>query len=253
MARGVTVVKVGGHEVEDPAWIDQLALRLAGHAPLVVVHGGGREVSALQRRLGAEPEWRDGLRVSTEETVRLASMVLSGVVNKRLVAALLSAGVDALGVSGEDGALVRADPAPGVEPGRTGVVASVRLSLLESLIGLGLVPVLSSISRGPDGGAMNVNADDVAAALAAAFPAERLLFVSNVAGVTTGDGIAAELASDEVDQVIASGVATGGMAPKLLAAARAAHAGVPDVRIGGLELLAGAAGTRVLRRATVSA
>lgn len=254
MRRGVTVVKVGGNEVEDAGWIGELALRLRPYAPLVVVHGGGREVSALQRRLGAEPEWRAGLRVSTEETVRLAAMVLSGVVNKRLVAAFLGAGIDALGVSGEDGALVMAEPVPGGESGRTGVVTSVRVSLLESLIGLGLVPVLSSISRGADGGAMNVNADDVAAAVAGALVAERLLFVSNVDGVALGDGVVAELASGQVDQAIASGIVTGGMAPKLLAAARAAQAGVPDVRIGGPDILIGDdAGTRVVTRVLVSA
>lgn len=245
MPRGVTVVKVGGHEVEDAAWIGELCRRLAGCTPLVVVHGGGREVSALQRRFGAEPEWRDGLRVSTEETVRVASMVLSGVVNKRLVAALLSAGLDALGVSGEDGALVIAEPASGGALGRTGVVASVRASLLESLLDVGLVPVLSSISRGVDGAPLNVNADDVACAVAIALRAERLHFVSNVEGVELGGGAIAELPGDDVESMIDSGVVHGGMAPKLRAAVCAVRSGVPEVRIGGLDVLSGAGGTRV--------
>ena len=246
MTHGVTVVKIGGNEVEDALWVRELALHLAECKPLVVVHGGGREVTALQASFGAEPEWRDGLRVSSPETVRIASMVLSGIVNKRLVSALLGAGVDAIGISGEDGALVLAEPAQGGALGRTGVVASVRASLLESLLGIGLVPVVSPISRGQDGAPLNVNADDVAAAVAAALGAERLLFVSNVAGVQLRGGVVQQLSAHEVEPGIAGGAVTGGMAPKLRAATRAVGAGVKDVRIGGLDLLSGGAGTRVL-------
>ena len=245
MTRGVTVVKVGGNEVEDAVWVRRLAGRLSACSPLVVVHGGGREVSALQRRFGVEPEWRDGLRVSTAETVQVASMVLSGVVNKRLVGALQDAGIDAIGVSGEDGALVMAEPALGGALGRTGVVASVRAALLESLLGLGLVPVLSPISRGTDGAPLNVNADDVASAVACALAAERLLFVSNVAGVLLDDEAVTELDGDRVEALIAGGFVRDGMAPKLRAAARASSAGVADVRIGGLDLLAAVGGTRI--------
>lgn len=243
---GVTVVKVGGNEVEDALWVRDLALSLADCQRLVVVHGGGREVSALQASFGVEPEWRDGLRVSSADTVRIASMVLSGVVNKRLVAALLSVGVDALGVSGEDGGLITADAAMGGALGRTGVVADVRADLIRALLGLGLVPVISPISRGRDGAPFNVNADDAAAAIAAALGAERLLFVSNIAGVVVGDVVAERLVIEEAEVAIRAGAVTGGMAPKVRAAARAAAAGVSDVRIGDLDLLTGAAGTRVL-------
>ena len=245
MPRGVTVVKVGGNEVEDGAWVAALAAGLRTHGPLVVVHGGGREVSALQRHFGAEPEWRDGLRVSSTETVALASMVLSGVVNKRLVGALLSAGIDAVGLSGEDGGLLLAEPAQNGALGRTGTVVAVRASLVESLLGLGLAPVLSPISRGVDGLPLNVNADDAACAIAVALGAERLLFVSNVAGVALAGGTVSDLAIDEIDGAVQSGHVTGGMVPKLKAAARAAGAGVADVRIGALDLLDGAAGTRI--------
>ena len=243
---GVTVVKVGGNEVEDALWVRDLALSLADCRPLVVVHGGGREVSALQASFGVEPEWRDGLRVSSADTVRIASMVLSGVVNKRLVAALLSVGVDALGVSGEDGALITADAAMGGALGRTGVVVDVRADLIRALLALGLVPVISPISRGRDGAPFNVNADDAAAAIAAALGAERLLFVSNIAGVIVGDVVAERLVIEEAEVAIRAGAVTGGMAPKVRAAARAAAAGVSDVRIGDMDLLTGGAGTRVL-------
>lgn len=246
MATGVTVVKVGGNEVEDAAWVRALVARLGSARPLVVVHGGGREVSALQQHLGAEPEWRDGLRVSSAETVRIVSMVLNGVVNKRLVAALIDAGVDALGVSGEDGALITAEAARGGALGRTGVVKAVRVDLLVSLLRLGVVPVISPVSRGVDGAPFNVNADDAASAVAIALGAERLLFLSNVAGVLEAGVAREQLDAGEVELAIASGVVTGGMAPKARAAARASQAGVQDVRIGGLDLLDGAAGTRVI-------
>lgn len=243
---GVTVVKVGGNEVEDALWVRELALQLTECHPLVVVHGGGREVSALQASFGVEPEWRDGLRVSSAETVRIAAMVLSGVVNKRLVSALISAGIDAIGLSGEDGALITAEPAQGGALGRTGVVAAVRADLLRSILALGLAPVISPISRGPDGAPLNVNADDAAAAVAAALGADRLLFVSNVDGVVIHDMIAERLVLEEAEDAIRAGAVTGGMAPKVRAAARAAAAGVKDVRIGDLDLLTGASGTRVL-------
>ncbi|HEU0014469.1 MAG TPA: acetylglutamate kinase [Longimicrobium sp.] len=248
----IRVVKVGGNEVDDWAWVGALACRLArGARPTVVVHGGGKEVTVLQRTLGAEPEWRDGLRVTTPEAMRAVAMVLSGLVNKRLVSALIGAGADAVGLSGEDGRLLVAEPVQGGALGRTGSVASVRAGLLRSLLAQGITPVVSPVSRGPDGGALNVNADDAASAIAAALGATELLLVSNVPGVLRDGAVVGALAVDEVETLIAAGVASGGMAPKLRAAARAA-AGVDGVRIGGLEMLDDArAGTRVLAPATV--
>jgi acetylglutamate kinase len=248
MSRGITVVKVGGNEVDDAAWVARFAASLARRGgSTVVVHGGGKEITALQRSLGAEPEWRDGLRVTTDASVRAVSMVLSGVVNKRLVAALLSAGTDAVGVSGEDGGLLRADVLRGGTLGRTGEVAQVRTRLLVAWLEQGLLPVVSPVSRGPDGGPLNVNADDAAAAVAAALGAAELLFLSDVPGVLRDGETVRTLAADGVEALIGDGTASGGMAPKLRAAARAAAAG-SRVRIGGLEMLEdGGAGTRVLR------
>lgn len=249
---GPTVVKVGGNEVDDAAWVARLASAIASReGATVVVHGGGKEVSAVQRLLGAEPEWRDGLRVTTPEAMRAVSMVLSGVVNKRLVSALLTAGADAVGVSGEDGALLRAVPSNGGATGRTGEIAEVRAELLLEWVARGITPVLSPVSRGPDGAPLNVNADDAAAAVAAAVGAAELLFVSNVPGVLADGRVVGEIGAGEVEGMIADGTASGGMAPKLRAAARAA-ASAGRVRIGGLEMLAdGGAGTRV--SATVTA
>jgi acetylglutamate kinase len=248
----VTVLKVGGNEVDEPAWVARFARAVAARGGrLVVVHGGGKEVTALQRRLGAEPEWRDGLRVTSDEAMRVVAMVLSGVVNKRLAAALVTAGVDAVGVSGEDGGLLRARLAAGGSMGRTGEIEAVRADLLHVFLGHGVVPVVSPVSRGADGAALNVNADDAAGAVAAALGAAELLFVSNVAGVLDGGAALESVDADEVEALIADGTAQGGMAPKLRAAARAAGA-VGRVRIGGLEMLENpGAGTRVGAAATL--
>ena len=246
MRPDVTVIKVGGNEVDEPCWVVRFARAVAargGH--LVVVHGGGKEVTAQQRLMGAEPEWRDGLRVTTPEGMRAVSMVLSGLVNKRLVSALVSAGVEAVGISGEDGGLLRAQVARGGRMGRIGEIERVRVELLRAWLGQGLVPVISPVSRGPDGSPLNVNADDAAAAVARALGAAELLFVSNVPGVLDGSTTLEAVDADEVEALVESGTAAGGMAPKLRAAARAAE-GVGRVRIGGLEMLDNpVAGTRV--------
>lgn len=246
-AEEITLVKVGGNEVDDREWVARLAAALAGREDsVVIVHGGGKEVTELQRALGAEPEWRDGLRVTTPEALRAVSMVLSGVVNKRLVSALVSAGADAVGISGEDAALIVAVPARGGALGRTGEVAKVDPRILLGLISQGFVPVVSPVSRGPEGEALNVNADDAAAALAIALRARSFLLVSNIPGVLRDGERLDEVSVAGVEELIGNGVASGGMAPKLRAAARAAAGGVAEVRIGGLELLDGAGfGTRI--------
>jgi acetylglutamate kinase len=243
----VTVVKVGGNEVDDAEWVEKLASSIArSRGGVVVVHGGGKEVTELQRALGAEPEWVEGLRVTTPAALRAVSMVLSGVVNKRLVGALIGAGAMAAGVSGEDAALLVARPARGGALGRTGEIVEVNPRLLQLLLDAGLVPVVSPVSRAQEGGALNVNADDASAALAAALGAARFLLVSNVPGVLRGGEVLPEVGAGEVEELIASGVASGGIAPKLRAAARAAAGGVGEVRIGGLELLDGSpTGTRI--------
>jgi acetylglutamate kinase len=248
----VTVLKVGGNEVDEPRWVEGFARAVAARGGrVVVVHGGGKEVTALQRQLGAEPEWRDGLRVTSDEAMRVVAMVLSGLVNKRIAAALVSAGVDAVGISGEDGGLLAARLAAAGTMGRTGEIAAVRTELLCFFLRQGLVPVVSPVSRGPDGAALNVNADDAAAAVAAALGAAELLFVSNVAGVLDGGATLESVDADEVEALIADGTAQGGMAPKLRAAARAAGV-VGRVRIGGLEMLDDpGAGTRVGAAATL--
>ncbi len=241
------VVKVGGRLVEEEAGARALARAIAasGAHRVVVVHGGGSAVSALSGCLGLTPRFHDGQRVTDEETLRLVSMVLSGEVNKRIVRALLAEGVAAAGLSGEDGATIRA--APGERAlGRVGRVREVRPRLLEELLSAGFLPVLSPVSLGPDGAPLNVNADAAAVAVAVALSAVGLLFLSDVDAVRDGAGDPmASLSAGDAARLIASGVAAAGMIPKLGAALEASRAGIPDVRVGGLAALRGA-GTRVV-------
>jgi acetylglutamate kinase len=232
------VVKLGGAALADGGWLDELAGAVVrADAASVIVHGGGPEISALCDRLAVPVAWHDGRRVTTPAALDAASMVLTGRVNKRIVGALVRAGADALGVSGEDAALLRAELAEGGALGRVGVVTSVRVTLLHQLLDIGLVPVISPISVGPDASPLNVNADEAAAAVAAALGADELVFLTDVAGVHDGSVIRAELSVADAAAFVASGVAHGGMAVKLRAALAALESGVRAVRIGAPALL----------------
>jgi acetylglutamate kinase len=241
------VIKVGGNLADDAGWMRGVAAAIARSAvPTVIVHGGGKDVTELQRALGIEPEWRDGLRVTTPRVMEVVRMVLSGAVNKRWVAALLDAGADALGISGEDGGLLTGTPLQGGALGRAGEVTAVRAELLHALLGQGIVPVVSPVTRGGDGGGLNVNADDAAASVAAAMGAAELLFVSDVPGVKAGGAWVDSLDEEACDGLLESGEAAGGMRPKLRAAMRARGNGVGRVRIGAVEMIGDdGAGTRI--------
>lgn len=241
------VVKVGGNRADDAAWMSEVARAFAAApARTVLVHGGGREVSELQRALGIEPEWRDGLRVTTPGVLSVVRMVLSGAVNKRWVGALLDAGVDAVGVSGEDAGLLRGRLLHRGALGRTGEVTAVRTELLRAWLAQGLTPVVSPLTRGADGEGLNVNADDAATGVAAAMGAAELLFVSDVPGVRAGGEWIGKLDADGAALLLDTGEAAGGMRPKLRAAMRARAAGVARVRIGDARMLTDdGAGTRI--------
>jgi acetylglutamate kinase len=234
----VRVVKIGGAALSDGAWLDDFASAAArADTPLVIVHGGGPEISALCDRLALPISWHEGRRVTTEAALDAASMVLTGRINKRIVGTLVRAGVDALGLSGEDAGLLRAELAEGGALGRVGVITSVRTSLLTSLLSAGLTPVLSPISIGPDGGAVNVNADEAASAVAVALGADDLVFLTDVQGVYDGSAFRSELSVPDAHAFVAAGVASGGMALKLRAAVAALESGVASVRIGPPQLL----------------
>ncbi|MDQ8153961.1 MAG: acetylglutamate kinase [Gemmatimonadota bacterium] len=244
------VIKIGGRAQGDPQLLVQLATATRRGESLVIVHGGGDEVSALQRRLGLEPQFRGGRRVTSVEDLELVRMVLSGATNKRLVAQLLSAGVRAVGISGEDAGLLRAhvtDP----DFGRVGGAMTADATLLTHLWSGGFIPVVSPLGRDADdpaGSGLNVNGDDAAAAIAAALTADELLLVADVPGVLDDAGAAiASLDGAAAQALVTSGVAKGGMAAKLEAGALALRGGVKRVRIGDLRAITDtSAGTRLL-------
>jgi acetylglutamate kinase len=226
------VVKTGGRVCDEPAQRRRLARACADvAAPLVLVHGGGAQVTRLQRAMSLESRFVDGRRVTTPEDLAIVEMVLSGAVNQALVRALTAAGRPAAGLSGCDGGFVTCDLVPAL--GRVGTPARVRTAVVSVLLAAGLTPVVSPISLGPDGEAVNVNADEVAAAVAAALGAERLLLLSDVDGVRAGAETRSAVASDEIADLVASGHVTDGMIPKLRAAATALAGGVGEVRIAG--------------------
>jgi acetylglutamate kinase len=229
------VVKIGGRPQLDPSLAAALAAATrAAPGSLVVVHGGGDEVSTLQRLYGVESRFSGGRRVTSVLDLEIIRMALSGSANKRLVATLIDAGVAAIGLSGEDGALLTADPLDPDAYGHVGTPAEVNADLLRLLLGGGYLPVLSPVSRSTDssmGTTLNVNGDDAAAAIAVALGADELLLVSDVEGVLLGDQPVQSIGPDDAQRLIDDGTASGGMAAKLQAALSALEGGVQRVRI----------------------
>jgi acetylglutamate kinase len=230
------VVKIGGRAQANPklSAILRETWRAAPGA-LCLVHGGGDELSSMQRALGREPVFIGGRRVTSEGDLELLRMVLSGVVNKRLVNKLLTAGVPAVGISGEDGRLIEAEPIDKETLGFAGRPVGIGVEILRSLSNAGYLPVISPVAfdaTGSRGGALNVNGDDAAAAISSALEAEELLLIADVEGVRDADGeIFSNLSSESARELIANGIAEGGMAAKIESAQEALASGVPTVRI----------------------
>ena len=233
------VVKVGGAALNDVTWLDRFGDAVAqGSNARVIVHGGGPDITALAAQLDIETSFApSGRRITSLEALDVTSMVLNGRVNKRIVRALRARGIDAFGLSGEDGGVVVGTLAHGGSLGRVGEVMSVRSSLLMALLAADMVPVLSPVSIGMDFGALNINADEVAAAVAQKMSADELLFLTDVDGVRSGGETVSSLSAVEAQDLIDREVATGGMALKLRAAVNALGAGVAKVRVGGMDML----------------
>lgn len=255
------VVKVGGRAQGDPQL--PFALTAAAQAAsqgrgssLCIVHGGGDEVSALQRRLGLEPRFRSGRRVTSTEDLEIVRMVLSGTINKRLVAALVSHGIRAVGISGEDGLLFTAQVSDGANMGRVGGAVTVDATVVQLLLAAGFVPVISPVARdaGDSAGAgLNVNGDDAAAALAVSLGADELVLVADVPGVMENGAVIPELDANGVQGLIARGVAAGGMIAKLEAGLAALRGGVAAVRISALDgITDSAVGTQLVLSLTAT-
>lgn len=245
------VLKVGGNEIDDANFLHGFAQAVAGlrDSP-VIVHGGGKEIADLQQKFGLVPHFVDGLRVTDEASLAIAEMVLSGSVNKRIVAALMHAGVEAIGLSGVDRGLVRVEKMqhPAGDLGRVGRVVSVKAEILQDMVAQKVVPIISPISLGEDG-IYNVNADSVACALASALNADAVVFVTNVAGVMADEQVLPSLSAQQAGNLIKSQVIRGGMVPKVRAALDAVKGGARAARITNLEGLASGGGTLVVAEA----
>ncbi|MCL6510848.1 MAG: acetylglutamate kinase [Anaerolineae bacterium] len=244
---GIQVVKVSGNDLDDPAFAAQFAAVVAnltkGGVRPIVVHGGGKGLTGVLKVMQVETRFVDGLRVTDARTRDAALMVLSGLANKRLVAALMAQGVDALGLSGLDAGLIRTEPLNAALE-FVGKPVHVRVELLRAWLEQGLLPVISPMSLGMDGEIYNVNADHAAGAIAAAMNADLLTFVTNVPGVLDcHKSLIAHLSAAQTEALIADGTIFGGMIPKVRTALEALDAGVGRVRITNLEGIADNAGT----------
>ena len=260
-----TVLKLGGELLEDGAAVQQAAaaiVRLAADGPVVVVHGGGRAIDAELRAHGEMPRFVDGLRVTDAPALDAVVAVLAGRTNTKLVAAIGAAGARAVGLTGADGFIGRARRAgtvrtvagEQVDLGLVGEPDATDMTLLHDLLRLRYVPVVASVGATESGALLNVNADVLAAHLAAALRADRLIVAGGTAGVLDAGGATiASLTPDAIDAMTASGAAHSGMIAKLDACRRALGGGVRDISIvsgQGVTDYASALGTRIEAAAT---
>jgi acetylglutamate kinase len=237
------LVKYGGHAMGDEAIAESFArdvvlLKQVGIIP-IVVHGGGPQIGQMLQRLKIKSDFIDGLRVTDQATVEIVEMVLSGSINKQIVAAINRAGGTAIGLSGKDGDLIRArklrrtrrDPDSNIEKvldlGFVGEPVSINTGVLETLGRSDIIPVIAPLGVGTEGETYNINADTVAGAVAAAMRATRLLLLTDVSGVLDGEKrLIAEMSAAQARELIADGTISGGMIPKVETCLEAVDGGV---------------------------
>ncbi len=234
----IVVVKLGGNAMVDPDLSrtfaqDIVLLRSVGLRP-VVVHGGAPQIGELLDRLGKKSEFRNGLRVTDEETLDVARMVLVGKVGRDIVGQINIHGAYAVGMSGEDGGLILAAPKD-PELGFVGKVVAVNTGIIDRLLSEDLIPVISSIGSDANGQAYNINADTVAGAIAAELEAEKVVYLTDVPGLLTDvddlSTIVARASIDELEAFIADGTISGGMVPKVGACIDAVKAGAKSAHM----------------------
>lgn len=231
------VIKYGGSAMEDPELCRQVVadiemLKLMG-VRIVLVHGGGKAINAMLKRLDVPVKFKDGLRVTDDETMEAVQEVLVGHVNQQLVWALNEYGHNAVGISGVDGKTLKAEP---VDPdlGRVGRIREVDASLINTILDDGYIPVVATVGCGPDG-FYNINADVAADKIAEAMGADKLIYLTDVDGLfrdfSDEDSLVAQLTRTETHELLESGTLDGGMIPKIRSVAEALDAGVSEVVI----------------------
>ncbi|MET1040319.1 MAG: acetylglutamate kinase, partial [Acidimicrobiales bacterium] len=209
---------------------DIVLLRAIG-LKVVVVHGGGPQIGDLLARLGKETEFRDGLRVTDAETLDVARMVLTGRVNADIVSAINQRDQVAVGLSGEDAGLIIAEQRD-ADLGYVGDVVDVNRKILDTLLGADFIPVISTIGADGDGQAYNINADTVAGAIGGALGAEKVVYLTDVAGILDGDGeLIHQVDVDGINAMVADGTVAGGMIPKVSACLHAVRGGVTSAHV----------------------
>jgi acetylglutamate kinase len=235
------VIKLAGALLDDPETVASIARQIAvlaqeGHE-LLVVHGGGKIFTATLEKMGIQSRFVSGLRVTDREARDVAVMVMGGLLNKRVAGAISQAGQQAIGLCGSDAGTFLAEPMTFNEMrgalGYVGYLTGVNLEVLESLWRSGVVPVTACLGLGADGEMYNINADHMAAACAEFIHADRLIYLTDVAGVLDGRKVLKAVSADEVEDLIRKHTVSGGMILKLEACKRALAAGVSQVRIVG--------------------
>ena len=237
------VIKFGGNamtdgELQDSFARDVVLMKLVGMNP-IVVHGGGPQIGELLERLNIESEFVDGMRVTDEHTMDVVEMVLGASVNKEIVDSIHRNGGRAIGITGKDGQLIQARKLAGDwnregirDIGQVGEVASIDTDILTMLIGSDYIPVIAPVAGSTDGKTYNINADLVAGKLAEVLQAEKLMLLTNVAGLLDAEGnIVTGLNTHQVEKLIAQGVIHGGMLPKIQCALEAVQGGVSSAHI----------------------
>lgn len=242
------VVKYGGNamidkDLEKEFARDMVMLKMVGINP-IVVHGGGPQIGDLLARLNIESKFINGMRVTTSETMDVVEMVLGGLVNKQIVNLINQEGGKAIGLTGKDGQLLQATKlhvtqySPElakteiIDIGHVGEVSNVNTKLLEMLTASDFIPVIAPIGVGDDGASYNINADLVAGKVAEFIKAEKLILLTNIAGLMDKEGkILTGLSTEQVDALIADGTIYGGMLPKIKCALDAVHGGVNSAHI----------------------
>jgi acetylglutamate kinase len=237
------VIKFGGNAMTDPELHESFArdvvlMKLVGMNP-VVVHGGGPQIGQLLERLNIETEFIDGMRVTDERTMNVVEMVLGASVNKEIVDSIHRNGGRAIGITGKDGQLIQAQKLSGQwgangqpDIGQVGEVSSIDTDLLSVLRESDYIPIIAPVAGGPDGQTYNINADLVAGKLAEVLQAEKLILLTNVSGLLDAAGkTLTGLSTEQVQELIASGVIHSGMLPKIQCALSAVHNGVASAHI----------------------
>lgn len=226
------LVKYGGAAMEDPATRQAVCAEVAElhrqGVKVIVVHGGGKEISRMMERVGLTPHFINGLRVTDESAMAITEMVLSGAINSDLSSRITRAGAAAIGLSGRDAHMIQAVPLRGKngeEMGQTGEVSAISTAAIEAILSTNFVPVISPVGEDADGKPLNLNADYAAAALAGALGAEACVFLTDVAGVKKDSEVLPRLTSSEIQTLITNGTISGGMIPKVECATKALNAG----------------------------